>query len=177
MRRIRAAYIHRDCWSSNNSECSKHDEAVLDGLQPHSNLRKQKIQNYGQHYSSYLEELPLSWVDKITGWWNEALATTGKNHATSSSMADKDQWQKLPSFRELSVCFCPNDTAMPLCPNVSRLMLVEDNEKLSVLKMMLETLCIDNVYNLLSLLLDCLQNLTDLVIQDCNLLNLSDTWR
>ncbi|GMH24643.1 hypothetical protein Nepgr_026486 [Nepenthes gracilis] len=150
-----------------------------------------------------LEKLTLDYMVSLKGWWKDAPATTSKDHRTVSSMEAIEQWQKhlpwpsFPKLSELSIKICPNLMAMPLCPNVRVLKLLKVNENFSVRTMMvnpvsfsaadlpssstsyslalskLDSLCVDNVDNLINLPLECLQNLTSLDLRDHNLLNLS----
>ncbi|CAO2819547.1 unnamed protein product [Amaranthus hypochondriacus] len=247
---------------------STDSEAVLEGLKPHSNLRKWDIRSYyGQNFPSWarmdnlsislpnlvdihlsfgilpevpvlsqlrflkylcivsyrvveymengnmsnqfsssssmptytetiffpsLEELELSFMDSLKGWWKEDDEGVVRNdEAIEASYLQQGNVLSMLSFSKLSklsIYKCPKLKTLPLCPNVEELEVPKSDESLSLLLKIattsnssslttsrLKKLILSNAEELISLPIHCLHQLSSLTIEGDDQLNSTDT--
>ncbi|XP_057976205.1 putative disease resistance protein RGA3 [Malania oleifera] len=87
----------------------------------------------GRPFFPALEELRLSLMENLKGWWREEVADSGTATATATAIGGVRQQQPLlvapllsfPRLMKLEIRECPKLTSMPLCPSVEDLYLEE----------------------------------------------------
>ncbi|KAM3693922.1 hypothetical protein ACJW31_07G021400 [Castanea mollissima] len=163
--------------SDNKSHVPEHVEDVLDGLQPHSNLKELSINNYHDCWER-CEHLPplgkLSFLKVlvITGW--HAVKYIGNEFHGDGTMSfpslkefrlhemrDLEEWRTMngrenfPCLSTLEITECPKLVEIPIIPSLTDLTMRRNNAMLIRSVM--------NLTSLSSLVIDDMDELTDLL--------------
>ncbi|XP_074264699.1 disease resistance protein RGA2-like [Silene latifolia] len=152
------------------------------------------LQSTPQTFFPSLEELYLSCMSGLKGWWDETEAIDYSDPANISHQSSRHQIL-LPSFSnltKLNISYCEELETFPLCPILKELTLESVNTNLTLLKELtssqargdvgssatisdycpkLKTLRVDKVEHLISLPEECLGHITSLIIKDRELVN------
>ncbi|XP_057520309.1 putative disease resistance protein RGA3 isoform X1 [Amaranthus tricolor] len=141
-----------------------------------------------------LQELHLSWMDSLKGWWKEDVEAVVRNDdAKEASYLQQGNEMSMLSFSKLSklsIYRCPKLKTLPLCPNVEELNVSDIDESLLeiILKIAttrsnsssqttsrLKKLTLSNAEKLMSLPMHCLHQLSSLTIEHDPHLKSTDT--